>query len=339
MEKIRSKTQQQTAAANAARWSGESVEERWAKKRKKIITFLSRFGWAPATLINFYLDQKCRDWSKKLQIEGLIYAEKVPISHSIIPRNGPSSSIATVMCLTSKGQKLAKIVDDEGGKRLGRRVPRINKSLTRHDLVSMWVAVYCIKNIRLLREEQDELELWSDQILRGLKEEKIEQDNYGYGRVEQSKVHRPDIKISTRKPVRTAIYYDSFLEIWMKKVKLERSVLHIEVERSRKKAGSEQYEFIQKLESFTNDEIDLIIVFESMAYLVAMEKLLHQAQRVGIPKFLKSNGKWRPLASREIEIFKVSAILALWDHEKKEMTYAVSWNMDKSDSHKNINCD
>lgn len=111
-----------------------------------------------------------RDWIKKMSDEGWLFLEKTIIGDKTVTRNKPNGKVASIALLSEKGQKHARKLDD----RIGKRISRPNQQQSRHALIVARVAIYLINGRSDLQvRSRDYFEIWSDQVLRGIKVEKI----------------------------------------------------------------------------------------------------------------------------------------------------------------------
>jgi hypothetical protein len=285
----------QTKSAREARWGNKSPADRWVEKRDKIILFIGRVGWSTEELTNYYLGQTRREWVKKLTDEGWAYRQKTIIGDKTVSRNQPIGSVATIILLTEKGQKQARKLDA----RIGKRISQANQQQTRHDLIAMWVAVYVVKERTDYYIYRDGIEIWSDQVMRGF---------------QKSEKNRPDISI---------LFTDHDVEDAQSTV-----LLNIEVERRAKKTGYAQYEFLSKLENYRINEIETLIVTESVSKVKSLAEFFWQSQTIGVQQYFynEHNKKWWPMADGINEKFIVSAMIGVWDQASKRFTTAFSHN-------------
>lgn len=278
--------QRQMARARNARWHG-TVESRWKKKTETIILFIARLGWATTELVNYYLCQGSQAWPARLQNEGLLFRQKIIIGHQTKHRTKSNGSVATILLLTDAGQRLARSLDG----RIGKRILMPSMGQARHDLIAFWTAVYAVRERWDLRDRSNELEIWSDQVMRGF--------------IADADV-RPDSSI-----------YEN-----------EEPIIHIEVERSKKKTGLEEFKFVRKLRKYTvNKGIETLIITETEGRAKAVIELLNRAETEGVEDhyFNEATRTWFPL--KDNKRFRVKALIAIWDHDQKDFTFGHTHNL------------
>lgn len=296
MNKKSPTTQQlRTVKARTARWEG-TVESRWENRRDKIILFIAKLGWSTRELTNFSLGLTGQTWPKKMEEQGFVYRQKIILADATISRKSSTGAVTTILLLSDAGHKRAQLLDGKFGKRVGR--PSLPQA--RHDLISFWAAVFCMRERTDLMQRQDSLSIWSDQVLRGL-------NKYAFrGRYIDAEF-RPDATIICSKT------YEP--------------IINVEVERSRKKSGLEEYIFLRKLEAYAKDEgLETLIVTESKARTENILSLIANAKNQGIPAyyFNPTAKTWLPVKDG-IEKFKTRVTVGQWDHEKKAFLEAFYW--------------
>lgn len=286
----------QTAAARQARWPG-SKAERWGKKRDRIILFIARIGWGTVELTNYFLRQSSRNWVKRMHEEGWLFLEKVIIGDKTVSRNKPNGKVASIILLSEQGQKHARGLDP----RIGKRISRSNQQQSRHDLIAAWSAIFLInERSDLAFRSRKHLEIWSDQVLRGFKNEQ----------------NRPDISI---------IYNQENVDT----PEIQIPQINIEVERRQKKIGWPEYEFLMKLENYRLDDVETLIVVETEARAKSLAELFFRSEKIGIQEYFFNdcNKKWWPKPVGFLKKFIVSAKIGVWDHSQKTFTDAFSHNL------------
>jgi hypothetical protein len=276
--------QQQTEKARAARWPG-TFEKRREDRTDKIILYIARLGWATTALVNYYLGQTSQTWPKQLEDGGLLYRQRIVIGNQTKSRTQANGRIATILLLTDAGQRRARQLDS----RLGKRIALPSLIQARHDLIANWAATKTYVDTWELREY--EIEIFADQVLRTI-------------------VHDADVR-----PDAVILHTNESGKSWPK--------ARIEVERSKKKTGLEEYKFLQKLEKYSIDKrCETIIVCETQGRADAIVELLERAQSRGLKSYYYNNeaGTW--WEEDATERFKCRAIVALFNLDTQDFIWS-----------------
>jgi hypothetical protein len=288
--------QMQTTAARLIRWPG-TPELRRKTKTEKIVLYIARLGWATTSLVNYYMSQSSQAWPKQLEDQGLLYRQKIIIGSQTKSRTKANGRIATILLLTDAGQRLARKLDSRLEKRIA--MPSLNQA--RHDLIAFWAATHAVKERWDCMLVADKLQIWSDQVMRTF--------------IHDSDI-RPDASVYRSKDSEEGEKFEV--------------ILNIEVERSKKKSGLEEYKFMKKMKRYSNDSArETLVVCETEGRAKAIVELLERAEIQGIKDYYynESAQTWWPRDFDDPIRFRCRAIVVLWNMENHEMTLVKYHNL------------
>jgi len=278
----------QTEAARQARWPG-TVAERKQEKTDRILLTIAGFGWATLELVNYYLCQSSQAWPAELEKRGLLFRQKIIVGAQTKSRTQGNGHVMTILLLSDAGQRRVRYLNDRIGNRI--RMPSMGQA--RHDLLAFWAAAFAITERTDMMQTREELEIYSDQVMRSFREPYRTDETY-----------RPD----------ASVYRDGS------------PILHIEVERSKKKTGREEYVFLRKLRRYTREGVETLIVTESQARATSILELLRRAETTGVEKYYQNDETKCWFETGEMVRYRISSMVAIWDHESKTFTHGFPHN-------------